>query len=358
MTIHTNIDSISITDDPIFIVGPHKSGTSLMRSLLDGHPELFVIPIEMHFLMHAGLYIEYPYRKSEYNPVNTDTFNQKILQWVKESEAKTDRYADSITTGKWDIDLLTRLLNDSQMKQSSLRDMLDYAIKALYLALNFDPQVKSIRFVEKSVENAELVPIYKKIYPNAHFVHIVRNPYANLVSFRKYKSKKNKYPKIKPIVQSLMTHYKSLYRNMAYLEDIGIIRYEDLVTEPAQTMQSLSERIGIAYDTLLNNPTSLAHSWRGNSTSNETFSGVSSRTLKNWKSDVTDFEIWIVNSLMSTVLQEFKYTRQLPKKSWIRKASIENFSVYISNRLYFGMCGNSADRHSAGKTAVTSHQTK
>jgi hypothetical protein len=351
---HADIENIKITDDPIFIVGPHKSGTSLIRNLLDGHPDLFVIPIEMHFLMHSGLYIEYPYRKSEYNPVTINAFNEKILQWVKQSEAKTDRYADSITTGKWDIDLLAQLLNNTRTKRANLREMLDYVVKALYLALNFDPQARSIRFVEKSVENAELVPIYKKIYPNAHFIHTVRNPYANLVSFRKYKTKQGKYPKIKPIVQSLLTNYKSLFRNMVYLDDINIIRYEDLATAPKETMKSLAGRVGIGYDQSLEKPTSLARSWNGNSTSNESFSSVTSRTIDNWKSDITDFEVWIVNSLMTTMLHEFKYTKILPEKSWLNKPSIENLSTYITNRLYFGMCGDSALRRSAGKTIAIS----
>ena len=33
----------------VFILGQHKSGSSLLRSLLDGHPDLFVIPVETHY---------------------------------------------------------------------------------------------------------------------------------------------------------------------------------------------------------------------------------------------------------------------------------------------------------------------
>ena len=34
---------------PIFILGCTKSGTTLLRNLFDGHPDLFIIPFETHF---------------------------------------------------------------------------------------------------------------------------------------------------------------------------------------------------------------------------------------------------------------------------------------------------------------------
>jgi hypothetical protein len=34
---------------PVFILGNLKSGTTLVQALLDGHPELFVIPVELKF---------------------------------------------------------------------------------------------------------------------------------------------------------------------------------------------------------------------------------------------------------------------------------------------------------------------
>jgi len=33
---------------PIFLLGSHKSETSLLRALLDGHKDLFVFPTETH----------------------------------------------------------------------------------------------------------------------------------------------------------------------------------------------------------------------------------------------------------------------------------------------------------------------
>ena len=35
---------------PVFICGPHRSGTTLVRDLLDGHPSLIVLPAEGTFI--------------------------------------------------------------------------------------------------------------------------------------------------------------------------------------------------------------------------------------------------------------------------------------------------------------------
>ena len=43
---------------PIFILGAHKSGTSYLRALLDGHPDLYVVPLEAHYFQHLGFNIE------------------------------------------------------------------------------------------------------------------------------------------------------------------------------------------------------------------------------------------------------------------------------------------------------------
>jgi hypothetical protein len=43
-----------LMNQSIFILGAHKSGSSLLRSLLDGHPQLFAIPLETHLFQTAG----------------------------------------------------------------------------------------------------------------------------------------------------------------------------------------------------------------------------------------------------------------------------------------------------------------
>ena len=67
---------------PIFILGSHKSGTSLLRSLLDGHPELYVIPFETHFMASLGRWIKYSYRKQA--PLKHENYADNLLRIIED----------------------------------------------------------------------------------------------------------------------------------------------------------------------------------------------------------------------------------------------------------------------------------
>lgn len=41
---------------PIFIASIHKSGATHLRTILDGHPNIFAIPFESHFFQLVNEY--------------------------------------------------------------------------------------------------------------------------------------------------------------------------------------------------------------------------------------------------------------------------------------------------------------
>lgn len=330
------IDLIEVSDDPIFVCGPHKSGSSLLRNIFDGHEELFVIPIEMHFLVHAGFHVKYPYQKSIYDPEKFRGFFSNVLEWVERSEKSKDRHADSITRGKWDLGLLRTLLTNAPAvgDGTSLREMIDYAVKAIYLSLNPGAGKRRIRFVEKSVENSELVPVYQRQYKNASFVHLVRNPYSNLCSFRRYKTFKGRFPYIRSMVESLSIHFESINRNRNLLDRFICIRYEDLVREPRRAIDELVRQLDIPYSELLLTPTSLGTPWAGNSLTNKKAEGISAAYLDKWKEQLTGLERHLVSKRFAQVLADFDYEEYRGGGHWAKRSPGESLKVYRDNRLF------------------------
>lgn len=53
--------AVAIQDRPVFIGGPGKSGTTLVRSLLDGHPQLAVYPVEGCLYALTKRYAQVPF---------------------------------------------------------------------------------------------------------------------------------------------------------------------------------------------------------------------------------------------------------------------------------------------------------
>ncbi|MEE9162080.1 MAG: hypothetical protein V3U35_03825 [Candidatus Neomarinimicrobiota bacterium] len=88
---------------PIFLLGAHKSGTSLLRSLFDGHPDLFAVPVEAHFFQLTGSWINYSLRKSPPSPVSRSQFASNGKEWIRSCNEAEPRYSDSFAKGRFDL---------------------------------------------------------------------------------------------------------------------------------------------------------------------------------------------------------------------------------------------------------------
>lgn len=327
-----------VSSNPIFIIAPNKSGGSLLRALFDGHPDLFVIPIECHFFWHAGCWIDYPFRNSRPPLQKGKELRQRFSQWIDNCNQSEHRYADSITKNQWDMALVEEVLNATPTSgDETLRDEIALFVKAMWYALGheYSTSSSSIRFVEKSVENAEMVPLIKDLFPDAHFIHVLRNPYANLVSFRRVKTRKGRLPFLIPLLRSLYISYYHLYRNRQCIPNYYVIRYEDLVQEPKVVMSELAARCSLDFDEVLLQPSSLGKSWAGNSSYDEEFDSISQKPLTQWRSEVFDFEITFVNKLFEFVLCDFGYDTLNPRESLWKPMHGESLKTYLKNRLFF-----------------------
>lgn len=192
-------------ESPIFILGAHKSGTSLLRALFDGHKDLFVVPIESHYFKHLGWWIQYPFRKQlpKYRTVREFWYEAK--QWMIHFNMVEDRLSDSMMAGKFNIPKIDEYLErifeistpDEEITESILPSLYCQYVELINFSLYTLSSLKGKRIVEKSVENFEFAVDIEQEMSNPKFIHIVRNPYSNLVSLRKYVNRNQKsYPNL------------------------------------------------------------------------------------------------------------------------------------------------------------------
>ena len=263
---------------PIFILGSHKSGTSLLRSLLDGHPDLFVIPFETHFMALLGRWITYSYRKQA--PVDDANFLEGLVEILESYAQSVDRQADVVLGDRLDMDAVRAFVGEM--------DEADDPIQALTALKQLLPQVvegldsaQGKRAVEKTVEHLEVALELAQTFPKAQFVHIVRNPYANMVALRKFKAKDQGYPLINKVYKSLESGYYWLQMNQKLIPHYKVIRYEDLAQNPVVEMKALAEFLQISFDERLLEPTMLGDPWGGNSAYGQ-FKAISAAHLDRW----------------------------------------------------------------------------
>jgi hypothetical protein len=202
---------------PILIIGARRSGTTLLRTMLDRHPGLLVHPAEPQFIL--ALYRRFGHciwdvpaavalvRDHPYRPANV------------EPEELARAYAGR--------------------GRSSLK-----AFVERYLALWGGEALAQKRPVLKDPYFIRNLKPILTLFPDAHLVHIVRDPRAN-VSSQKARWKDAALWECIAWWRQAARAGRALAaeRPAAYTQ----IRFEDLVMEPEETLAALCGRLGLPY---------------------------------------------------------------------------------------------------------------
>jgi hypothetical protein len=322
---------------PIFLLGAHKSGTSLLRSLLDSHEELFVFPVECHFFQHLGYWVDYSLRRQMPFKHERQKILQSMIRYIKEYNSKEHvdiKYTDNPEFKGYNLDRFISSMKGEM--PNTISDQFEFYIAALYYSIAGSNLPGGTRIVEKSVENAEFANLLRWMFPDSCFIHIVRDPYATIVSLRKAKTRK-RYPYMGRIASSLYNSYYHLFNNAIMLDKYLVIKYEDLLINTEAIMRTVSEFLGITFSRSLLHPTYSGNPWKGNSTSNQAFNGISLTPVENWKREINDFEIHLVNKIANPVIENYDYEYLNASRSRNYPVKGESIKTFIKNRALFAM---------------------
>ncbi|MCF7853978.1 MAG: sulfotransferase [Candidatus Pacebacteria bacterium] len=323
------------SEAPIFILGAGKSGTSLLRSLLDGHPSLFVVPREAHFFEYVTRdWVDYRMRRCWPEHIPDHAVSDSLNRAVRTQLSDLNPAGDGVFAG-YDLNAFNDYV-DRAPTPEGYPGLFCLYMNALHYSIHKKPIPERMTVVEKSVESAEYASVLQWMFPDCRFLHIVRNPYANIVSLRRFKTINGRYPCLAPIVSSLYNSYYYLYKNRIHLRNYHVLRFEDLLNEPLEVMQRVAGWLVLDWADCLLEPTVLGRPWGDNSTQGDLGGGISKAPLHHWRDDVHALEIALCNHIGSPVLEEFGYDRLASgKRKWwpIRG---ERLKTYVWNRAIFG----------------------
>jgi len=202
---------------PLFIIGSMRSGTTLVRNLLRRQPGT-ICPEETHY-----------YRFGD--PFRTPGYRNTIL---KNATLKRHREIDGIAE-----DDFMRLLDTSYTKGELLRAHVDYMAKVMGL--------DSYRWFDKTPQNVYGLPLIRAEFPNARFLHLVRNP-LNVVASLKL----GKVVKIEETDAACNSWLEavSIIRQCAPMlgKNLLELRYEDVTSDPVGSMKTLLAFSGLGDD--------------------------------------------------------------------------------------------------------------
>lgn len=286
----------------------------------------------MHLLQYSGYRLAYPLRRQMPRRPSAGRRIEWMVRNVERYNREQQGYGPGGLSGRLDVGAFERFLREHPWSDDA--EFCRVCLRGLHVSMYGADLPEGRRVVEKSVENAGLARRFREMFPDCLFVHILRDPYATLVSIRK-SMRSHGYPALRKVAGSIELSCRALLDNREALDGYLAVRYEDLLTDTEAVMRKVAEFLGLAWQPSLLAPTRLGEPWGGNSTSDTAFSGISTAPLHNWKKDILPLEIAVANRRLLPLFQPLGYER-LPDPAaglW-RRGPGEGLGRYLANRLF------------------------
>ncbi len=247
------------TRSPVFIGGQRRSGTTLLRIMLNRHPRI-ACGRESHFAKH-------------------------LLNWH-------DRLAD-----EWS-DTIRRYGFGAEAVDGAFAALVDDVFTGVQLA-----QGKQ-RWAEKTPANIINIDYLFRLFPNAQFVHMIRDPRDTYRSIRdRSQGDRPNWARFtateaardwRAAVEAGMRWRQATDR---YLE----VRYEDLAREPEQTMRRVLEFLNEPWDARV-----LAIDANG-AVAKPQHGPVFATSIARWRTGLSEVEVASIQSVAGELMVELGY---------------------------------------------------
>lgn len=289
--------------NPIFICGHPKAGTSLLTSLLDGHPGLVVYPEETLFFRRFLPAIEG--KSVDEKLALADELLIQIFQWNQEAPPEHQNGFPDRDYSNIDFDQVHQILKE-HLHRADGSDM-DYLEGAVYAFGKVSGLLtdQTCYWVEKTPYNEFYSEQIFTWWPEAKCIHIIRDPRDNYVSY------KVKHPNwtVKTFAGSWNHSIKAgLDNQKSFGKDrYHIIRFEDLIKNPKSETSHIAAFLNLEWKESFLEPTRVGAKWGGNSMFVPTFDSISKDPVGRWKTKTSLIDLVILQTIAHSMMDAAGY---------------------------------------------------
>jgi sulfotransferase family protein len=255
-------------DWPIVIGGSHRSGTTLLRRLLNGHPRIFCPP-EIKF--HKDLLAQYPD-----DPLAHGRLGSSLRGLGLPTETWLDEFGNALCRC---YDIATRKAGKS-------------------------------RWADKNPENTLNIAHWDRLLGgHMTFVLVARHPLDIIASIAEIPMNKD----IPTDIVGRAAHVRDyITAGLAFADDHSersiLVRYERLVSEPKGTLISLMSFLGEEYDdAMINNLHTGYHGEGLEDPKARHHVDISSRNIGRWQRDLSADQVSLAKPLLAAICQRLDY---------------------------------------------------
>ena len=299
---------------PVFIVGPSRSGTAMVRSILN-RSEQIAIAGETHYFDDLRLRLKHFATSSLDGESRGD-----CIDYFRALSHRPYGHGGDPEMGELSVDALT----NHAVKLGSSGD----AFFEAFCRIAMPEKANAVVWGEKTPRHAFRINEILSAYPEARIVCLVRDPRGVVASYRDWENQggfdfeadpghikaleeesKRTKSSYSPLIISLLWR-GAVNAAVAALRDHGsskvrIERYESFVLEPEASTQALCEWLELQYsDELINIPI-LNSSYSQFSEG----AGVSTGPANRWRDVLDCDEIAVIESACHKLMQKFEYER-------------------------------------------------
>lgn len=318
-------------ENPVFICGHRKTGTTMLINLFDGTREAVVYPDD------SGLfYLYYPRYDSERfsleqklerlaEVIVSNNLKSVIDESKHDSETKKLLYAKN-------EDFKRRLLEYEGSALTS--DILKHFIYCFHQAFYLDMKAPKL-WIEKTTSTEIYALNIMEMFPRAKFIHLIRDPRDNWASLKSgwEERYKNFNDDLRRLKQSLLERGKlGLEMAKANLQTLGseryrVIKFEDFTADPGNHMRELCNFIGIEFSASMLVPSTFGCGWEGNSFDGRKFNGASKINVNRWKERIDAEDAQLIEFHFRDIMEYFGYKCEFAGEA-CQKAATEHYKWF------------------------------
>lgn len=306
-----------MSERPFFIVGAPRSGTTLLRFVFSSHPRI-CIPAETGFLPYLGVSPE-----EALEPDGIGRLLDRIGRLNRDWHGMVD-----------DRDGFIASLPEPRLGP---------VLAALY-RLKCEPH-GAARWGDKTPSYVLHIPTLVSIFPDAQFVHLIRDGRDVALSAAAKWGRQRRYMDSMYLLKNWVRHVeqgRAAGRSLGsgqYLE----IRYETLVQQPKPVVERLCDFLGEAFHPSMLDHTRLARRQIMPGGHTEVWQPISAASVGRWRSDLRPFDQKVADRVAGSLLTTLGYElanagrmsfseQAIYRVRWLRYALL-NSGRQVSSRL-------------------------
>jgi len=293
-----NVDDLSaVAGRGLLICGHPKSGTSLLLSLLDGHPDVLAFPEETKYFRAI-------HERADLHSAEALIEHTRVGRLVRRTAADNAVGGD---LARVDPVAFERELASLLVPGRSPHEVLP-AVMLAYAASRGSPPLAY--WAEKTPLHELHLSKAIALWPDLRAIYVLRDPRDVHVSFAVKRQTRGRRLSVLNTVRRIRSSLRAWDAfSSAHPGRACLVRYEDLVREPTTTTRALARFLEIPWTEDLLSPTLAGWAWGGNSMFQGSHATVSRTPVGRYRDRLSRWQIEVLERGLAREFARFGWPR-------------------------------------------------